>query len=249
MLPPCEPVAIRDEIQRILDALSEHVPPPSALTDPGADDTALAALAQALNDALDALAQCLQAPASALRGASGADLDRLGDHAVDLLARLAEAAFEAGHAEHARDLRCMILALACCVVRGDGEISHLQPVVDAAADLASREGEPARIRVLHQMTDDIVRGLEARLSGAAPDSARFQLWRGLLINRAIIATRTLEPELMVPAFDALLEELPADAPAFFRDGMRRMDAQQYPPAVREVMRLYHDVRGAGERLH
>jgi hypothetical protein len=247
MLPPCEPTAIRDEIQRILDALAEHVPPASDLTQLGADDLTLATLAQSLTDALDALAQRLQSPPSAAHDA--ADLDRLGDHAVDLLDRLAAAALDAGYAEHGRDLRCMILALACCAVRGGGELSHLQPVVDAAAELASREREPARIRLLHQMTDDIVRGLAARFSGAEPSSERFQVWRVLLINRAIVATRTLEPELMVPAFDALVEELPADAPAFFREGMRQVDALGYPPAVREVMRRYHDARGAGERLH
>jgi hypothetical protein len=61
--------------------------------------------------------------------------------------------------------------------------------------------------------------------------------------------RTLEPQLMEPAFDALLEELPADAPTFFREGMRQMALMDYPRAVREVMRRYHDARGTDERLH
>ncbi|MCG6940190.1 MAG: hypothetical protein LJE69_02940 [Thiohalocapsa sp.] len=249
MLPPCEPTAIRDELRRILDALPEQTAAPSAGSADAPEAMSLSTLATALEEALDALAQrihidCSDAPVTEQPG-----LDRLGDHVIDLLDRLTQHARRLGADADAHDLDGLLLALACCVVRSGGELSLLQPVVNAAAERAKDERDPAQIRLLYHMADDVARGLSARFSGALPGSARFETWRALLINRAIIAMRTLEPQLMEPAFDALLEELPADAPTFFREGMRQMALMDYPRAVREVMRRYHDARGTDERLH
>ena len=249
MLPPCEPTAIRDELRRILDALPDASAGADAADPDDAGQPSLPTLATALEEALDALAQRIHVDCASSLVAAQPDLDRLGDHVLELLERLTLRARQLRAEAEAQDLGGLLLALACCVVRSGGELSHLQPVVNAAAECANRERDPAQIRVLYHMTDDIARGLSARFSGAAPGTERFELWRTLLINRAIIATRTLEPQLMEPAFDALLEELPADAPGFFREGMRQMALLGYPPAVRELMRRYHDARGGDERLH
>ena len=246
MLPPCEPTAIRDELLRILDALLDAASSADDQHDAASGQTSLPTLASALVEALDALARRIHSSAP---DANQPDIDRVGDHVVDLVDRLAERAQQDGADAEARQLRGLLLAAACCVVRSGGELTYLQPVVKAAAEHANEERDPAQIRVLYQMTDDIARGLSGRFSGAGPGSERFQAWRVLLINRAILATRTLEPILMEAAFDALLDELPADAPNFFREGMRQMALLNYPSQVRDVMRRYHDARGGGERLH
>lgn len=246
MLPPCEPTAIRDELRRILDALLERVAPAG---DGDEDGAPLSALATALVEALDTLACQVHGPSPAADSGPGPGLDRVGDHIIDLAQRLADAAGEARADAQARQLRGLLLAAACCVVRSGGELSHLQPVVSAAAEHADDADDPARFLALFHVTDDIARGLSGRFSGSPPGSERFHAWRGLLINRAIIATRTLEPRLMESAFDALVDELPADAPTFFREGMRQVDLRGYPPRVRAVMQRYHDARGPGERLH
>ena len=59
------------------------------------------------------------------------------------------------------------------------------------------------------------------------------------MNRAIVATRTLDPGLMESAFDTLVTELPEDAPRFFAEGMGQLDIVGYPPRVREVMTRYY----------
>ena len=64
-------------------------------------------------------------------------------------------------------------------------------------------------------------------------------WRVLNLNRAIVATHTHNPRVMEEAFETLLQNLPEDAPAFFREGMGRMEALNYPPRVREVMERYY----------
>lgn len=247
MLPPCEPTAIRDELRRIVDALLERVGPAGDGDEDGA--APLPALATALVEALDTLACQVHGRTPTADSSPGPGLDRVGDHIIDLAQRLADAAEQAHADAQARQLRALLLAAACCVVRSGGELSHLQPVVSAAAEHADDAVDPARILALFHMTDDIARGLSGRFSGSTPGSKRFQAWRGLLINRAIIATRTLEPRLMESAFDALVDELPADAPNFFREGMRQVDLRGYPPRVRAVLQRYHDARGPGERLH
>lgn len=245
MLPPCEPVAIRDELQRILDALLEHDPPASAPPDQEPVPVALSGLAGALSEALNSLARCVHGDAAADAPA----LERVGDHAVDLLERTALHAEKAGATSAAQELRGLLLALACCVARNGGELSHLKPVADAVAEQAELGPDPARSRALYQMTDDITQGLSSKFSGAPPGSERWAHWRELLLSRAVIATRTLEPRLMAPAFDALVDELPGDAVAFFSEGLRRLDLLDYPDAVRELMQRYRDAHAARGRLH
>jgi hypothetical protein len=45
---------------------------------------------------------------------------------------------------------------------------------------------------------------------------------------------------MEQAFDSLVEYMPDEAPAFFREGMEQMDVLNYPSQVRVVMELYHE---------
>ena len=83
---------------------------------------------------------------------------------------------------------------------------------------------------------------------AAVDNPRDP-WRLLLINRAIVATRSHNRELMESAFDALLENLPSDAPSFFAEGMEQMAVIDYPDHVRELMKRYYLANAAPRRLH
>ena len=64
-------------------------------------------------------------------------------------------------------------------------------------------------------------------------------WRILLLNRAIVATRSHQPALMEEAFESVVEYLPEEAPTFFREGMEQMDALNYPPQVRNLMQGFY----------
>ena len=67
------------------------------------------------------------------------------------------------------------------------------------------------------------------------DSEELRPWRLLHINRGIVATRTHDLEVMKKAFDEFLIYLPQEATGFFAEGMKEMDALDYPPHVRKVM--------------
>jgi alkanesulfonate monooxygenase SsuD/methylene tetrahydromethanopterin reductase-like flavin-dependent oxidoreductase (luciferase family) len=70
-----------------------------------------------------------------------------------------------------------------------------------------------------------------------------------LLNRAIVATRSHRPQLMEPAFDAIVEWLPDQATRFFAESMGQMDIIGSPDQVRAVMQDYY-LRYSGDRtLH
>ena len=64
-------------------------------------------------------------------------------------------------------------------------------------------------------------------------------WRLLHINRGIVATRSHDLEVMKQAFDEFLIYLPQEATGFFAEGMKEMDALDYPSHVRKVMEFYY----------
>ena len=248
MLPVPDPVFIRDEIARAAGRLRD------ARDDIGTDtaDAQLAdpsGLIDALTDVLDRLALRERACDSDAPARSGPTLGDLGDHGINLLARLADLARGLKLPQQAEALERLTLPLACCVARAGGELSFIGPVVNAAAGLANTVRSPREMIELYRMTDALTRGISPRVSEAAPTSEAGRTWRVLIVNRAIMATRTHQPALMEAAFDGLLEHFPGDAPAFFREGLEQMQALDYPASVRLVMQRYFDAWGSERRLH
>ena len=74
-------------------------------------------------------------------------------------------------------------------------------------------------------------------------------WRMLVINRALIATRTHDTELMKIAFDMLAENLPEEASRFFEEIVEQMHIVNYPDHVREVLQHYFLMHGTSHTLH
>ena len=61
----------------------------------------------------------------------------------------------------------------------------------------------------------------------------------LLLNYAIVTTRTHDPTPMIAAFDTLVNYLPEEAAQFFAEGMGQLDRVGYPAPVREVIEHYY----------
>lgn len=240
-----DPVHIRDEVERLGerlklvrdDAVAAGLPDPIGLIN-------------ALDDLLDSLRQRFVPAADEEEpSATLPPLGRLGDHGIDLLSRLADIAETLGMIEDARALTALTLPLACCVARGGGELTDIAPVVNAAAALANRLHDPRELALLYESIDAVVQGVSPAVSEAPANTDPARAWRLLLINRAIVATRSHEILLMEAAFDALIEQCPAEAPGFFREGMAQMDAIAYPANVRALMRRYAEQVGLDRRLH
>lgn len=252
MLPPVdiryvaqELARLGEEVQRLAEESTERLEPhPEVLTD------GLAAL-------LDALAAAespsLVHQTLSLGGGLAGEPDGLLTHGLDLLSQLADLAERLHQAQTARAVEGLALPLACWLMRRGAELIHPEPVVNAAAALANSLREPEELAALYVLMSEVVDGMSPlrtqEIEGDRRGPAMDRPWRVLLLNRAIVATRSHRPNLMVEAFQAVCEHLPEDAASFFREGMGQMEALNYPPPVRDVMERYYHLWCAGQRLH
>jgi hypothetical protein len=166
------------------------------------------------------------------------ELSELCEQGLMLLGELAEAARTLGLGELHGRILAHALPLALWVARQGGELRMLEPVVDRLAALANQTQEATELRAIYAAAGEVM------AASAAPirqdlDKSPGRPWRVLLLNRAIVATRTHDPDLMEAAYEDLGRLLPEDAPRFFEEGMRQMDVVGYPQPVREVMKRYY----------
>ncbi len=165
------------------------------------------------------------------------------------LSQLSELAKQLDLPEDAQKLQNLCLPLAVLLSRQDGEITHLAPVVNAIAFYANHSQAPEAMKQLHGLVNEIRQAISPLISENPANQEMFRPWRLLLLNQAIIATRTLSPTLMESTFDQIIEYLPDDAGSFFTDGMEQMDMIGYPTNVRKVMEKYYLAYAKPRVLH
>jgi hypothetical protein len=243
-IPPADIGYINDRLAPLAEALldaweedgPESVPPP------------------VLCDALGQLLTVLRDHEEAINNARGdgrladAELSEMVEYGMRLLGEAGKRAERLGLADVSTDYEFLILPLALWGARHGAEISRLEPVVNSLAVLANRIRNPQTMIELVCTMDRVVDAVSPRIP-QSDDEAQHAPWRILLLNRAIIATRTHQPRLMEPAFDAIVEWIPEEASRFFSEGMGQMDIIGYPQPVRELMQTYY-LRHSGDRtLH
>jgi hypothetical protein len=180
-----------------------------------------------------------EAPAPDRPATGGAALGELGEYGLKLLAELASCASRLDQDAQAIAAESLALPFALYMARRGAELSLLEPVVNAVAALANHLSDPLELAHLFALIGEIVDAVSPSVSQDTDRSDPRRPWRLLLLNRAIVATRSHKPALMEVAFDAILEHLPEDAARFFEEGMAQMDALDYPPHVRAVMERYY----------
>jgi hypothetical protein len=179
-----------------------------------------------------------------------AELRDLAGHGVGLLAELAGCARQLGMDHEASAAEALTVPFSVLMAREGAELAVLEPVVNALAGLANGLSEPADLVQLFGLIGEILAAVSPALAQDTDRTEPQRPWRVLLLNRAIVATRSHRPALMAMAFDTVLEHLPEEAPRFFEEGMAQMDALDYPPPVREVMERYYLRHGPARRtLH
>jgi hypothetical protein len=246
MLPPIDISYIAEELRKHSEELTE------AFKDQNRDaDSDPRVLLQALQDFLDSMRRLedYTPPSLTNDGAPSGinDIRSPGDHGIDLLARLAALAGRLHLPQHARRIEELTLTLACWSARRGDELGYLGPVVNGAASVANSLSRPAELRHLYDLLTEVVNAVKPRISQDTESTDPTRPWRVLLLNRAIVATRSHQPLVMEEAFESLVEHLPDEAPGFFREGMEQMDTLGYPQRVRVVMQRYFD-RWCGRRV-
>ena len=176
------------------------------------------------------------------------ELTAYGDYGLHLLDQLASSASSADLSDTRAAIDQLNLPFALWIVRNGGELRQLSGVVNALAQLANRAQHPKEMAELYSCCCDLIEAASAAYENPAVGQPA-EPWRLLLLNRAIVATRSHNPELMGPAYDAVIEQLPADAERFFTEGMEQMTIIDYPEQVREVVRRYYLIHAKPRHLH
>lgn len=176
------------------------------------------------------------------------DATQLGDYGMTLLTDLSAWAGQLNLPVPRQDLEIVMLSAADWVMRHEGQIRTLDPVVNALANFANRMHDPASLEPLILFMGRVAQASAKYIKQDLEKTNPGRPWRVLHLNRGIVATRTHNPALMEKVFDDLVRYLPEDAPAFFAEGMQQMEALNYPQPVRKIMGRYFD-RWTRPRMH
>lgn len=180
--------------------------------------------------------------------ANPAEINTLGEYGLHLLEEQSQLAASLDQATLANQIEQQCLPFALWIARHGGEIRHLAPVVNALAHYANMASHPQTMGHLYTCCCELIEAASPACE-EQPSRGAQHPWRLLLLNRAIVATRSHNPELMEAAFDAIVDHLPGEAHRFFAEGMEQMAVIDYPDTVRDVVRRYFLAHGIPQRLH
>jgi len=234
-VPPLQIRAIGADIEALADEVASTY---GESQHSEASESAPPALRQGLERFL-AIVYHLDGDQRAIAGLSREELTELGDHGLTLLARLQDWAQELGLSGQRERISRLLPALAVWATRHGAELVSLESVVNALAELANHTFDHAELATLSKLAGEIMAATSPAISEDLEKTNPGRPWRVLNINRAILATRSHDTQLMESAFQALIRNLPEEAPRFFSEGMEQTDALDYPPQVRDLMERYY----------
>lgn len=169
------------------------------------------------------------------------DVDQLGEYGLNMLLDLATWARQLELDEACLAVQGVSLAAADWIIRHEGRIHTLEPMVNAFADVANRTQDPKALEQMAGFMGAVIAACGTLIQQDLEKTNPGRPWRLLHLNRGIVATRSHNTALMEAVFDQLVAALPDDAAAFFQQGMQQMVALHYPEPVRAVMSRYHEV--------
>lgn len=176
------------------------------------------------------------------------ELTELGDYGLDMLHRLAENTEALGFANH-QNFETIAYPLALWLARHGAEISILYPVVSTLARMANRLTEPAQLEILFQQTGEIIEALSIRITQDLQQTEPGSPLSVLLINRAIIATRSLNLDFIEMSYQVVRDQLPELAHGFYAEAMEQMELLNYPPDVRDLVEDFYNHSKGKALLH
>lgn len=168
----------------------------------------------------------------------------IGEHGFVLLLKLIDLMEKLDLPHKRREIEQVSLIFARWTVRYNGRIRHLEPIVNACAQLANMLQDKSELKTLYELMTRIADSCTTEIKQDLEAGDHMRPWQLLQINRSIVATRTHDPEIMKAAFDELLVYLPHEADGFFAEGMKEMEALNYPAHVRTLMEFYYSQKPA-----
>jgi hypothetical protein len=203
-----------------------------------------AVLMDATNNLLDLL-YIQEGDSSSL---STKELSELGDYGLDMLHRLAENTQAQGFGSY-QNFETLAYPLALWLARQGAEISILYPIVSTLARMANRLTEPEQLEQLFLQTGEIIEALSVKLTQDLEQSEPGSPLSVLLINRAIVATRSLNLDFITFSYQVVREQLPELANGFYAEAMEQMELLNYPPEVRALVEDFYTHAKGNALLH
>lgn len=166
------------------------------------------------------------------------NISQIGEDAINCLNELGIWAERLDLHKEKATLDEIALAAAHWVTRHQGEIRNLDLIVNILAAKANHTGDKAVLKSLFHVMNEIIEHTSPELKSDLDKTDPNRPWRMLNFNFAIVATRTLEKELMTRAFDTLGRNLPEDCPQFFEEGLIQSEKAEYGSEIKIIMTEY-----------
>ncbi len=163
----------------------------------------------------------------------------IGEYGFTLLLKLIDLMEKLDLPHKRKEIEQISLIFARWIIRYQGKLNHIEPIVNAFAHSANNMQEKPSLRALVELMSMVVDASSDEIKHDLDNANLYRPWRLLHINRGIVATRTHDIDLIKKVFDELILYLPQDASAFFNEGVQEMDELDYPPNVRKIIEQYH----------
>ncbi|MEO5341740.1 MAG: hypothetical protein H7842_00120 [Gammaproteobacteria bacterium SHHR-1] len=176
------------------------------------------------------------------------DLSELGNYGLTMLEALTLDA-QSVHYPHYLYFETIAFPLALWLARNGAELDVLGPVVNTLARMANQLNQPDELENLFSQSSEIADALSVGLTQDLEQSLPGAPWSVFLINRGIIATRSLNPDCIISAYESIIEYVPELSHEFFAEAMEQMELLDYPPQVRMIVERYLNQTNANTLLH
>jgi hypothetical protein len=237
------------DIIRIIDAFSECAEDFNAFwEDQGKPELESKNEPDVIIDAMINLLDMLYAHEMQNGKLSSDELGELGNYGLNMLESLTLDT-ESIHYENHIHFETLSFPLALWLARNGAELEVLDPVVNTLARLANQLSQPEELETLFSQSSEIAEALSVSLTQDLEQSMPGAAWSVFLINRGIIATRSLNLECIAVAYDAIIEYLPEISHGFFAEGMEQMELLDYPSHVRSLVERYFNQTQSTTLLH
>lgn len=169
---------------------------------------------------------------------STTEATEIGEHGFILILQMIDLMEKLDLPHKRREIEQISLIFARWVIKFQGQLNHIEPLVNAFAHSANNMHEKSSLKALVELMSMVVDACSDEIKHDLQSTDLYRPWRLLLINRCIVATRTHDIELMKKVFDDFIFFLPQDAQGFFNEGLQEMDALDYPPEVEKLIEQY-----------
>lgn len=166
------------------------------------------------------------------------DISKMGEEVIGNLGELGLLADRLKLDKESLVMDDLVLEITHWLIRHQGEIRTLEPIVNALAIKANRHRDPNVLASLFHVLKDVINHTAPEISDDPDKLDPSRPWRMLNFNYAIVATRTQNKALMAKAFDTLGRNLAEDCPQFFAEGLKQSERPEYGSEIKEMMTEY-----------